>query len=214
MAHIDQMSDTATERLWREHSSDLVGLATMLVGPADAHDIAVAAFMRAAPAADQPALSNARAFLMRSVVNRAHDLRRSNERRWRRDLAAVGPASTDDPDSFIDVRRAVSTSSVEAVREPTPHSRRRAGGAGVCGGGREAGLRLGFRPAVPAWPATASVSRSDGSRSRAGQTRAASRASGRLLAGTDASRSDCVRTRPPGSAAPCPDRSRVRPHRP
>lgn len=89
-----------------------LGLATMLVGPADAHDFAVEAFLRAAPAADRPEVSNAHAFLMRSVVNRAHDLRRSNERRWRRDLAAVGPASTSGPDSFVDVRRAVSTLSL------------------------------------------------------------------------------------------------------
>lgn len=112
MTHIDQIPEAAIERLWREHSRDLVRLATILVGPTDAHDIAVDAFLGAAPAADLPAVSNARAFLMRSVVNRAHDLRRSNERRWRRDLAAVGPASTSGPDSFIEVRRAVSTLSL------------------------------------------------------------------------------------------------------
>jgi hypothetical protein len=84
------------------------------------------------------------------------------------------------------------------------------------GRGREGRLEraTGFPPAVPAWPVTALVSRSDGSRSRAARTQAASRASGLPLAGTDASRSDCVRTRPPGSAAPCPCRSRARPHRP
>lgn len=84
----------------------------MLVGPADAHDVAVEAFLRAASAADRPGVSSARAFLMRSVVNRARDLRRSNERRWRRDLAAVGPAATNGPDSFFEVRRAVSTLSL------------------------------------------------------------------------------------------------------
>jgi hypothetical protein len=84
------------------------------------------------------------------------------------------------------------------------------------GRGREGRLEraTGFPPAMPAWPVTALVSRSDGSRSRAARTQAASRASGLPLAGTDASRSDCVRTRPPGSAAPCPCRSRARPHRP
>ena len=112
MTHIDQISEAAIERLWREHSRDLVGLATMLVGPADSHDIAVEAFLRAAPAADQPGVSNVRAFLMRSVVNRAHDLRRSNERRCRRDLAAVGRVSASGPDSFVDVRRAVSSLSL------------------------------------------------------------------------------------------------------
>lgn len=112
MTRIDQIPEAAIERLWREHSRDRVGLATMLAGPANAHDIAVEAFLRAAPAADQPGVSNARAFLMRSMVNRAHDLRRSNERRWRRDLAAVGPASTSVLDSFVDVRRAVATLSL------------------------------------------------------------------------------------------------------
>lgn len=112
MTHIDQIPEAAIERLWREHSRDLVSLATVLVGPTDAHDIVVDAFLRAAPAADRPAVLNARAFLMRSVVNRAHDLRRSRERRWRRDLAAVGPASASGPDSFVDVRRAVSTLSL------------------------------------------------------------------------------------------------------
>jgi DNA-directed RNA polymerase specialized sigma24 family protein len=112
MTHIDQIPDGTIARLWREHARDLVGLATILVGPADAHDIAVEAFLRAASAADRPEVSDTRAFLMRSVVNRAHDLRRSNERRWRRDLAAVGPASTNGPDSFFDVRRAVSTLSL------------------------------------------------------------------------------------------------------
>lgn len=109
MTHIDQIPEAAIERLWREHSRDLIGLATVLVGPTDAHDIAVDAFLRAALVADRPAVSNPRAFLMRSVVNRAHDLRRSNERRWRRDLAAVGPSSASGPDSFVDVRRAVSS---------------------------------------------------------------------------------------------------------
>lgn len=112
MTHIDQISEAAIERLRRGHSRDFVGLAPVLVGPTDAHDVAVEAFLRAAPAADQPGVSNARAFLMRSVVNRAHDLRRSNARRWRRDLAAVGPASASGPDSFVDVRRAVSTLSL------------------------------------------------------------------------------------------------------
>lgn len=112
MTYIDQIPEAAIERLWREHSRDLVGLATVLVGPTDAQDIAVEAFLRAAPAADRPGISNTRAFLMRSVVNHAHDLRRSNERRWRRDLAAVGPALTNGPDNFFDVRRAVSSLSL------------------------------------------------------------------------------------------------------
>ncbi len=81
--------------------------ATVLVGPSDAHDIAVEAFLRAGTLAAGETVANPRAYLMRAVANRANDLRRSRERRWRRDLAAVGPFSTAGPDTFVDVRRAV-----------------------------------------------------------------------------------------------------------
>ena len=86
--------------------------ATVLVGPGDAHDIAVEAFLRAADAAAGDNIAKPRAYLMRSVINHANDLRRSRDRRWRRDLAAVGPASTAGPDSFLDVRRAVGSLSL------------------------------------------------------------------------------------------------------
>ncbi len=86
--------------------------ATVLVGPVDAHDITVEAFLRAAPALDGDTVTNPRAYLMRTVANHANDLRRSRERRWRRDLAAVGPTSTAGPDTFLDVRRAVSSLSL------------------------------------------------------------------------------------------------------
>ena len=82
------------------------------MGPGDAHDIAVEALLRAAPVAGGETVGNPRAYLMRSVANHANDLRRSRERRWRRDLAAVGPASTASPDTFLDVRRAVSSLSL------------------------------------------------------------------------------------------------------
>ncbi len=87
---------------------DLMSLATVVVGPTDAHDIVVEAFLSAAPAAVNPEIENVRGYLVRAVVNRAKDLQRSRHRRWRRDLAAVGPRSVVPVDSFIDVRRAVS----------------------------------------------------------------------------------------------------------
>ena len=86
--------------------------ATVLVGPGDAHDVTVEAFLRAAPTLDRDTVANPRAYLMRAVVNHANDLHRSRERRWRRDLAAVGPSSTVGPDTFVDVRRAVSSLSL------------------------------------------------------------------------------------------------------
>lgn len=112
MMDIDRTPATDADQLWREHSADLMRFATVLVGPGDAHDIAVEAFLRAGNVAAGDTVANPRAYLMRAVANHANDLRRSRERRWRRDLSAVGPTSTAGPDTFVDVRRAVSSLSL------------------------------------------------------------------------------------------------------
>jgi RNA polymerase sigma factor (sigma-70 family) len=112
MADIEDVRHNEVELLWVGHGPDLVRFATMLVGPTDGPDIAVEAFLRASGPANDPAVVDPRAYLFRAVLNRAHDLRRADERRWRRDLAAVGPASADAPDTFIDVRVAVSALSL------------------------------------------------------------------------------------------------------
>ena len=109
---IEQYPSTGADQLWRAHATDLLRFATVLVGPVDAHDITVEAFLRAAPVVDGETVTNPRAYLMRAVANHANDLRRSRERRWRRDLAAIGPAATLGPDTFLDVRRAVSSLSL------------------------------------------------------------------------------------------------------
>lgn len=113
MADIDDIQEVAWETLWREHGAELVRFATVLVGPADGPDVAVDAFMHASAAAVGPAVEQPRAYLFRAVLNRAHDVRRANQRRWRRDLAAVGPSSTQGPDTYFDVRRAVSSLSLQ-----------------------------------------------------------------------------------------------------
>lgn len=105
MLDINRPPSPLTEQLWRDHAPELMRYATVLVGPADAHDIVVDAFVRAVPKLST--VANRRAYLFRAVTSHAHDLRRSRERRWVRDLAAVGPASTAAPDTFVDVRRAV-----------------------------------------------------------------------------------------------------------
>lgn len=112
MMDIDQSSPPSAEQMWRAHAADLMRFATVLVGPADAHDIAVEAFLRAGAVAAGDTVTDPRAYLMRAVANRANDLRRSRERQWRRDLSAVGPGSTAGPDTFLDVRRAVSSLSL------------------------------------------------------------------------------------------------------
>lgn len=110
-------ADTSTdgdeaESLWREHSSMLLRFATVLVGPSDAHDVATEAFLTASERLLAGDVDHPTSFLYRAVSNRAHDLRRSRERRWRRDLHAIGPATAHDPDPLVDVRRAVSSLSL------------------------------------------------------------------------------------------------------
>lgn len=107
MSKIDDSPPTLTEQLWREHAPELLRFATVLVGPSDAHDLVVEAVLKASDSLALGDVRNRRAYLFRAVSNRAHDLRRSRERRWVRDLAAIGPPAGAPPDSFVDVRRAV-----------------------------------------------------------------------------------------------------------
>jgi RNA polymerase sigma-70 factor (ECF subfamily) len=113
MFEIDDTTATSSaDELWRSHADELLRFATVLVGPTDAHDI-VEAFLKSTDSMDATGVTNQRAYLFRAVVNHAHDLRRARERRWARDLAAIGPTSTAAPDTFIDVRRAVAGLSVQ-----------------------------------------------------------------------------------------------------
>lgn len=100
------MSDTS-DALWIEHGDQLTRFATVLVGPHDAHDVAIEAFLGVVDDLVAGSIAHPTTFLYRVVSNRAHDLRRSRQRRWKRDLASVGPASTEAVDSHVDVRRAV-----------------------------------------------------------------------------------------------------------
>ena len=101
------LREVVDEELWRRHADELIRFATVLVGPTDAYDVVADTMLRVAAHVQSPAVTNARAYLFRAVANRVSDQRRSQLRRWRRDLAAVGPASTTQPDVFADVRRAV-----------------------------------------------------------------------------------------------------------
>ncbi|MFZ1490949.1 MAG: sigma-70 family RNA polymerase sigma factor [Ilumatobacteraceae bacterium] len=114
MLEIDEPTTAPTmDELWRAHAAELVRFATVLVGPADAHDIVVEAFLRSYGAVTTGRVTRPRAYLFRAVANHANDLRRTRSRRWARDLSAVGPAATAGPDTFLDVRRAVAGLSVQ-----------------------------------------------------------------------------------------------------
>jgi RNA polymerase sigma-70 factor (ECF subfamily) len=107
MTDADTRASCLQDSLWREHSARLVGFATFLVGPHDANDIVVEAFLRALPKLAAGDVTDPGRYLLRAVTNQAHDLRRGRSRRWRRDLQAIGPIQVHDIDDFGHVRRAV-----------------------------------------------------------------------------------------------------------
>jgi RNA polymerase sigma-70 factor (ECF subfamily) len=112
MICIQEPSNAHLDELWRTYSTDLLRFATVLVGPNEAQDITVEAFLGAASSASSDAVVNPRSYLMRAVANRAADLRRSGHRRWRRDLAAVSPSAAGGHESYAEVRAAVSSLSL------------------------------------------------------------------------------------------------------
>ena len=69
MLEIDEPTTAPTmDELWRAHAAELVGFATVLVGPADAHDIVVEAFLRSYGAVTTGRVTRPRAYLFRAVV--------------------------------------------------------------------------------------------------------------------------------------------------
>jgi RNA polymerase sigma factor (sigma-70 family) len=112
-AMIGTLPEPPADELWRAHADELLKFATVLAGPHDAYDIVADTMLNASEAANAPGVANRRAYLFRAVANRTHDEHRRRKRRWARDLAAVGPESTTQPDDFSEVRRAVARLSVQ-----------------------------------------------------------------------------------------------------
>lgn len=103
---------STAERLWRAHNTELMRFATVLVGPADAHDVVVDAFLRASDVIVAGGVDNPRAYLFRSVVNGAAGRRRSQQRRSARELKALAPEAVPGEHPDVDVQRAVADLSV------------------------------------------------------------------------------------------------------
>jgi RNA polymerase sigma-70 factor (ECF subfamily) len=103
---------TSPAALWEQYGRELMRFGTVLVGPADAHDTVIEAFLRASAKIELATVQHPRAYLFRAVVNTAAMQTRARRRRWQRDLHAVvaETASGDHPD--VDVQRAVAALSV------------------------------------------------------------------------------------------------------
>lgn len=100
------------ETLWRDHARSLIRFATLLVGTYDADDVAVDAFLGAAPRVLQIEVADERRYLLGAVAKTAASAHRSQRRRRRRDLHAVLPEPAGRDDLGADVRRAVAGLSV------------------------------------------------------------------------------------------------------
>jgi RNA polymerase sigma factor (sigma-70 family) len=93
--------------LYRRHADELIRYATALVGPTDAPDVVTDGVLAAFGSPGWGSVEHRRAYLYRSVLNRALTVRRSDERRQRRELAVALPAATPAHESSIDAHRAL-----------------------------------------------------------------------------------------------------------
>src|SRR5512143_935854 len=102
MSETDEVPVDPQGAAWAKHAPELTRYATLLVGPDDAADVVAAAFQRVM-ATTQSEVRDLRAYLFRAVTNAATDQRRSTRRRQVRDLHALLPAVSHEPETMIDI---------------------------------------------------------------------------------------------------------------
>lgn len=87
--------DERDERLYREHGRELIRFATSLAGPSRAEDVVASGVMKAMTARAWPTVSEPRAYLFRAVLNEAHGVGRSEQRRSAREARAAQSERSD-----------------------------------------------------------------------------------------------------------------------
>jgi len=99
---------------WRKHADDLVRLATALVGPSDAEDLVVSAYVRAVTSDQWATVRNERGYLTRSVTNGASNHHRAQSRRRAREQRALAGQSDEHgiEGSDLDALRLIASLSV------------------------------------------------------------------------------------------------------
>ena len=83
------------DELYAKHADELIRYATVLAGPSGAEDVFSAAFARCMERADWSSVTDARAYLYRSVLNEARAQYRATQRRLRRDTAEAAKTRSD-----------------------------------------------------------------------------------------------------------------------
>jgi len=81
--------------VYEKHAGELIRFAVALAGPSGAEDVVAAAVLRAMSAPRWQVIDNRRAYLFRVVFNEAVRVRRSTDRRLRRELRAADRESVE-----------------------------------------------------------------------------------------------------------------------
>lgn len=80
------------EEVYRKHADDLVRFAAGVVGPSDAQDVVIDAWLKATSTKAWPTVTNHKAYLYRTVLNTARNSYRGTlRRRLREQRAATSP---------------------------------------------------------------------------------------------------------------------------
>jgi RNA polymerase sigma factor (sigma-70 family) len=93
--------------VYREYADELTRYATVLVGPDDAPDVVVDGVLAAFRSPSWSSVEHRRAYLYRAVYSRAVSMRRSDERRVRREMAAAQREIRPEHEPSIDAHRAL-----------------------------------------------------------------------------------------------------------
>jgi RNA polymerase sigma-70 factor (ECF subfamily) len=101
------------EEIYRKHADELVRFATGLVGPFDAQDVVTDSCLRAFGSKDWRGVSNHRAYLYRTVLNRARSQHRSTLRRRVREMRAAPREQIAPVEVDVDVLTAVDKLSLQ-----------------------------------------------------------------------------------------------------
>jgi RNA polymerase sigma-70 factor (ECF subfamily) len=97
------------EEIYRKHADELVRFATGVVGPFDAQDVVIDAWLKATQTKAWPTVTNHKAYLYRTVLNTARNSYRGTLRRRLREHKAAG-ANVDYPvETDVDVLDALET---------------------------------------------------------------------------------------------------------
>jgi RNA polymerase sigma factor (sigma-70 family) len=113
---MSRVADVA--QTYERFADELMRYATVLVGPGDAGDVVADAVLACCARPGWERVEHQRAYLYRAVLHRAASLRRSDERRHRRDhVAARGVSATDagvdSADGAVDAERALARLSAQ-----------------------------------------------------------------------------------------------------